>query len=166
MFRAFAVSLMAVALAAPCFAQLPKLTPKQKSKAIDQEQRQLDRLSKMSPEDRKRALNRFPPQRRAVLEQRLERYERLTPEQRQRLNQQVDQFQQMPEERRVAVRQLYEKFERFDARRKPLLRMELQRLRKMEAAQRDFRMGNRRFQLLFTEAERDWLHAMVDALEN
>jgi len=157
---------MLVALAASGGAQglPPARIFKQNPKVVIQEQRQLERLSKMNPEQRKKALNNFPPQRRALLEQRLERYERMTPEERRRINQQVEQFQQMPEDRRAKVRQLYEKFETFAQDRKPFLRQELQRLRTMEPARREFRMGNPRFRAMFSESEREWLGAMVEAL--
>src|SRR5665213_201625 len=52
--------------------------------------KELERFSKMSPQDREKALSKLPPQRRAAFEQRLARYESLTPEQQQRVNHRVE----------------------------------------------------------------------------
>jgi uncharacterized protein DUF3106 len=65
----------------------------------------LDRFSKMSPEDREKALSKLPPQRRAVFEQRLARYEQMTPEQREHVQQRVEQMESLPKERQNAIRQ-------------------------------------------------------------
>jgi hypothetical protein len=78
----------------------------------------LERFLKMTPEEREKALSRLPPERRAVIEQRLQRYENLTPEQKERMNQRLDSFQSLRPARRIAVRQ------------------ELQRLRQMSFAER------------------------------
>jgi hypothetical protein len=80
--------------------------------------KQLERFLKMSPDERKKALSQLPPERRAAIERRLERYESLTPEQQERVNRRLDTFQSLPIGRRVAVRQ------------------ELQRLRQMSFRER------------------------------
>jgi len=65
----------------------------------------LDRFSKMSPQDREKALSKLPPQRRAVFEQRLARYEQMTPEQRQEVRQRVEEMESLPKDRQNAVKQ-------------------------------------------------------------
>lgn len=65
----------------------------------------LERFSKMSPQDREKALSKLPPQRRAVFEQRLARYEQMTPEQRERVKQRVEEMESLPKDRQNAVRQ-------------------------------------------------------------
>ncbi len=65
----------------------------------------LDRFSKMSPQDREKALSKLPPQRRAAFEQRLEHYQKLTPEQQARVRQRVEEMESLPKDRQNAVRQ-------------------------------------------------------------
>ena len=50
----------------------------------------LDRLERMSPEERQRALEKLPPERRQRIEERLRRYESLTPEERERIRRQFE----------------------------------------------------------------------------
>jgi uncharacterized protein DUF3106 len=66
--------------------------------------RQLERLSQMSPEDRETQLSRLPPQRRQLIERRLNRYMQLSPEQRQRLRERYEAFEKLPVDRQDALR--------------------------------------------------------------
>jgi len=66
---------------------------------------ELDRFSKMSPQEREKALSKLPPQRRAVFEQRLERYEKLPPEEKARERQLVEEMESLPKDRQNAVKQ-------------------------------------------------------------
>ena len=79
---------------------------------------QFQRFQQMSPEDRERALSKLPPERRARIEQQLERYEKLTPAQKEFVNRRLAMLQSLPPRRQAAVRQ------------------ELQRLRELPPAQR------------------------------
>ena len=65
----------------------------------------IDRLMKMSPEERDRALSNLPPERRQQIEQRLNQLDRLTPEQRDILDQRYQALQALPPARRQAIRQ-------------------------------------------------------------
>ncbi len=51
--------------------------------------KELDQFSRMSPEEREKALSKLPPQRRAAVEQRFNRYQKMTPEQQQRFKQEL-----------------------------------------------------------------------------
>jgi len=66
---------------------------------------ELDRFSKMSPQEREKALSKLPPQRRAAFEQRLEQYEKLPPEERARQRQIVEEMESLPKDRQNAVKQ-------------------------------------------------------------
>lgn len=59
----------------------------------------------MSPEDREKALAKLPPQRRAAMEQRLDRYQKLSPEQQEKFKQRLDAMQSLPKDRQTAVRE-------------------------------------------------------------
>ena len=79
---------------------------------------QFQRFQQMSPEERERALSKLPPERRARIEQQLQRYESLTPAQKEFVNRRLALLQSLPPQRQAAVRQ------------------ELQRLRELPPAQR------------------------------
>jgi hypothetical protein len=66
---------------------------------------QLQRFQQMSPQERERALSKLPPERRARIEQQLERYEKLTPAQKEFVNQRLAMLQSLPPRRQAAVRQ-------------------------------------------------------------
>jgi hypothetical protein len=64
----------------------------------------VQRLLNMTPAERERALARLPPDRRAQIEQRLNRLAQLPPEQRAELQQRYQAFQSLPRDRQDAVR--------------------------------------------------------------
>lgn len=96
---------------------------------------ELDRFSKMSPQDREKALAKLPPQRRAVFEQRLARYEQMTPEQRDRVKQRVEEMEGLPKDRQNAIRQ------------------EIQRLQALPFGQRKKALNSEEFQQRFSPDE-------------
>lgn len=66
---------------------------------------ELDRFTKMPPQQREKELSKLPPQRRAAFEQRLAHYESLTPEQQEKFKLNVEMMQSLPKDRQNAVRQ-------------------------------------------------------------
>jgi hypothetical protein len=66
---------------------------------------ELDRFTKMSPQEREKELSKLPPQRRAAFEQRLAHYMSLTPEQQQKTRQAIELMESLPKDRQNAVRQ-------------------------------------------------------------
>src|SRR6266436_2710985 len=64
--------------------------------------RDLERFSRMSPEERREQLAKLPPERRQQLEQRLERYQHLPPEQRDQLERRFEVFRSLPPPRQLA----------------------------------------------------------------
>ncbi len=65
---------------------------------------ELDRFTKMSPQQREKELSKLPPQRRANFEQRLAHYESLTPEQQEKFKLNVEMMQSLPKDRQNAVK--------------------------------------------------------------
>src|SRR5436190_18557983 len=59
----------------------------------------IERLNRMTPEQRQRALDRLPPERREKVERRLENFNALPPEEKDRLRQQYQAFQKLPPEK-------------------------------------------------------------------
>jgi len=95
----------------------------------------LQRLSQMTPEQRQKALARLPPERRARIEEQLNRLEKLPPDQRARLLQRYDEFQGLPRDRQAAVRS------------------ELQALRKLPTPRLRERLNSPEFQQNFSPEE-------------
>lgn len=95
----------------------------------------LRRLANMTPQQRQRVLSRLPPERRARIEQQLNRLEQLPPDQKARLLQRYDEFQGLPRDRQAAVR------------------TELQALRKLPTPQLRQRLNSPQFQQNFSPEE-------------
>lgn len=96
----------------------------------------LERFEKMSPRDQQRALAQLPPERRARVEQQLNRLNRLSPAQREQLRKRYAEFQQLPPGRQMAVRR------------------ELGQLRAMPPAERNSRLKSEEFKKQFDKQER------------
>jgi hypothetical protein len=85
------------------FPQAPK-QPQRPNTPAQIPDAQVNRLMKMSPEEREKVLGNLPPARRQALEQRLARLDQLPPEQKAELDRRFQEFQKLPPVRRQAVR--------------------------------------------------------------
>ncbi|MBV9506813.1 MAG: DUF3106 domain-containing protein [Acidobacteriia bacterium] len=121
------------------------------------------RLLQMTPEQRERALEKFPPERQAQIRQRLEKLDSLPPQQRQRLAQNYITFSNLPPAKQALVRRQIRAFNQLPDDRKQVVGVELQRLRKLPASERENRMGSGEFKNRFTPAEQQM---MADISEN
>ena len=74
----------------------------------------VERLMSMNPEERKKALQKLPLERRKKLESRLREYDRLTPAQKAKL--------QLSVEQQAHLRKLYQRFNNFPLERQDALR--------------------------------------------
>lgn len=99
--------------------------------------REVERFEQMSPEERRRELDKLPPGRRRLVEERLRRLHSLPPEQRDQL------------------RDRFRRFERLTPERQAALREELRRLRSLPPAQRRRRLQELRGR--FSPEEREIL---------
>ncbi len=127
--------------------------------------RHLDRLQRMPPEQRRRALNALPPERRQLFERRLEEYARMNPEQRERLARELDNFRQLPPERQRALRDTRRKLAGMPVQRRRQIARELRNLRGMDDEQRRARMDSSEFKERFTEEERQMIGDLSSVLE-
>lgn len=127
--------------------------------------RALERLSRMSPEQRRRLLERLPPERRQRVEKQLEWYNSLTPDERDRLRQQLERFSDLPAERQDAARKLFRRFLTLSRERQQLLEEEFQRLGALEPAERLARLNSEECRSRYTQFERRLLQDYVDLLE-
>jgi len=125
---------------------------------------QLDRLSKMNPEQRERQLSKLPPERRAKIEQNLKSYNAMPEADRQHLKQQFENFKQMPPEQQEAVRKSFRQFTALPEDRRMVIRQELGALRSMTADQREQRMESGEFRSRFTPHERNLLDNLTKVM--
>lgn len=120
--------------------------------------RPLERLQGMTPEQRRRALERVPPQRRREIERKLNDFERLSPEDRARF----DRFREMPAARQESVRRAFSSLNELKPERQQAVRRELRRLRSLPDGDRQSRLESAEFQNRFDEREREIIGQLSD----
>ena len=122
----------------------------------------VERFSHLTPAERQEALSKLPPERREMMERRLERWNKTPMEQRRRLAGSYAQFAGMPPEKQQEVRQLFRRFsETFPPERRMEAQAAIRRLRKADAGERKAMLNNRRFVDSFSEEERKLLEQMA-----
>jgi hypothetical protein len=135
----------------------PPAPPKGAAKVNNPGASVAQRLMRMTPEQRERALEKLPPQQQAQIRQRLERLDNLPPQQRERVIQQYQEFQSLsPEKQNLVTRQI-QAINHLPDDRGPVVRAELQRLRRMPENEREARMASEEFKGKFTPAEQQML---------
>ncbi len=114
----------------------------------------VEKLNRMSPEDRQRTLDKLPPERRAQLERALERFQKLSPDQRNRLSQQFRGFQQLPPEQRESIRQAFKQLSVLPPERRKAVRREVGELRGLTVEERQERLDSDETKQNFSNEER------------
>ncbi len=140
--------------------QLPKVPGAvRKTKEAKQARRvaEFDRLARMTPEQRQKALDKLPPERREKIEQGLRQYQNMNPENRERLRN----FQNLPPEQRDTIRQNYRRMQDLPQDRRIMVRRELQQLRNLTPEERDKRMQSDAFRKRFDANEQSLIHDTV-----
>jgi Protein of unknown function (DUF3106) len=115
------------------------------------------RLLQMTPEQRERALEKFPPQRQMEIRQRLERLDNLPPQQQQRLIRQYQMLASLSPETQRLVRQQIQAFNQLPGDRKQIVAPEMQKLRRMPEDKREARIASENFKSKFSPAEQQML---------
>jgi hypothetical protein len=130
-----------------------------------QQARALEKLRRMAPEERERALQDMPPARRRMMEQRLERWNRMAPARKQRLQGSLENFRQMKPEDQEHLRGLVRKFnETMPAGKRVEGRRALTHLRKLDPEGRKKFLGSRRMKERFSDGERELLDEMAQSM--
>jgi hypothetical protein len=114
---------------------------------------QVDKLAKMSPAEREKALSSLPPERRVRIETRLEKLKNMTPEQKA----QLEKFHSLPPEQQQKVRQLSQRIQALPADRKMAVQKELKSLKSMPDDEREKRVNSPDFQKKFSPDEQEIL---------
>jgi hypothetical protein len=124
----------------------------------------IERLNRMTPEEREQALKRLPPERRERVERRLENFNALPPNVKERLREQYLEFQKLPPERQNAIRRSFRRLNELDDDRKPVVRREVIRLRRLTPEERTSAMDSEQFRSRFNESERQLLFDLASSM--
>lgn len=113
----------------------------------------VEKLSRMSPAQRKRALERMAPERREKLERGLENLNKMPPPQRQKLDKALEAFQSLPPDKKRAARAVFQDINRLPDDRRPAVRGAILNLQHLSPEEREKRYASRPFQSRFSEEE-------------
>ena len=123
----------------------------------------IERLNSMTPEQRKRALDRLPPERRERVQRRLDNYNALSPGAKERLRDQYREFQKLPVEQQDAIRRSFRRLTELPQDRRPMVRREVVRLRQLTPEERASKMDNDDFRSRFSESERQIIQDLANS---
>lgn len=122
----------------------------------------LDRLSRMSKEERASLLSKLPPRRRETVEANLKRFQEMPPERRAALAERLRQFEQMTPQRQAHLRELIRSLAQFPRERRQMLQGEFNRMKRMSEEDRLDYTASSTFKQKFNEEERDLLADLVE----
>lgn len=124
----------------------------------------IERLLRMSPEERGKLLERLPPWRRKRLEERLERYNRLSPQERQHMAERYETFRKMSPREQAELRDVYRRLSELPPPRRLELRWQARRLSMMRPERRQARMSSAWFARRYAAAERELIADILRVL--
>lgn len=141
----------------PAAQKAPKAAAKGKIKPNGEGPAPLERWNRMTPEERRQALAKLPPERRRELQQKLQQYRNLPPEQREQLGERYKAFSQLPPEQQNRARDLFRQFNSLPEDRRPAVKQEYEQLRSMPESERNERMNSEAFRSRYTPSEQQML---------
>ncbi len=114
----------------------------------------LDKLYRLSPGERQRALAKLPPQRKQNIEKRLQDFDKMPAAQQDRVRERLEKLNALPQERRVEVRRSIQEFSKFPQERKMALNREVRKLAAMDAVDREQYLASSGFRDKHSEGDR------------
>ena len=123
----------------------------------------VQQLMRMTPEERERALEKLPPQRQALIRERLEKFDSLPKAEQERRLRLGEIFANLPPERQDLVRHQIQAFNQLPDDRRRLVGAAFQRLRRLPEGQRRGLLASERFRNRFSPAEQQMI---ADLSEN
>lgn len=124
----------------------------------------IERLNRMSPTERRRVLDRMPPARRQLLENRINNFNKITPEARQKLRKDYESFQQLPPEKQDEARRTMRLIAELPVERRRAVRGAVNHLRQQPLELRQRRMASRGFENRFSTEEQKLVRDAVALL--
>jgi len=134
----------------------PRRGPGLGRRPATQPKQAFDRLNRMNPEQRRKAIEKLPPDRQKQMEQR--------PEERDKLANRYESFQQLPEAQQEAMRRLYRRSNTLPPERRDVLRGEVRELYRLPASDRMARMNSDEYRNKFSRQEQTMLRDFADSL--
>jgi Protein of unknown function (DUF3106) len=124
----------------------------------------IERLRAMTPEQRERAIEKFPPDRQAQIRKGLENFDKLNEAQKQRQLQELDEFYKLPPDKQQLVRQQRQAFNELPDDRKIAVRAAYANLSNMTSEDRAARLARPQFQQRFSPEELQILSVLSENL--
>ena len=124
----------------------------------------IDEFMRMSPEERQKALDRLPPQKRRRIQERLQKFNQLPQQQQQVLRNMYGRLNQLSPERQQVVRKSLNQFSQQPQDRRQAMRQELRSIAPLGAGDRESRMSSAEFREKFSEKERGIMRDMSELL--
>jgi hypothetical protein len=181
--RGFRVWILAGALVIPAFAQphpkpaapgAPKVVPARPQKAPpptgggQAENRQPDqvfeKLLRLGPEDRARALSQLPPAQRERIEERLQTFEKLPPAAQTFRREELDLLHRLPQQRQNQVRKSVKDLELLPEDRRAAVNFEMRRMALMPDDERRAHMNSEEFRNRYSPAEQQMMSNLTAIL--
>jgi hypothetical protein len=113
----------------------------------------IDRLLRMTPEQRERAIEKFPPAQQANFRKRFEAFDKQTEEQKQRQLEQKDEFWSLPPDKQKLVRDQINAFKALPEARRAEVKKAYQALSRATPEEREARLAKPQFRSRFSPAE-------------
>jgi Protein of unknown function (DUF3106) len=124
----------------------------------------IELLRAMTPEQRERALEKFPPDRQAQIRKGLDNFDKQNEAQKQRQLQELDEFYRLAPDKQQLVRQQRQAFNRLADDRKIAVRAAYANLSKMGPEERAERLARPQFQARFSPEELQILSVLSEYL--
>jgi len=139
----------------------PKPRPEKPAKAA---KTPIDEFQTMSPEERRKALDRMPPAKRQKLEERLQKFNELPAEQQKTLKTMYNRLHELPPGRQDAVRKSMNQFSEQPVERRHAIRQELRGIGELPEQDRAARLASPEFRSKFSPKEQDIIRDMSELL--
>ena len=124
----------------------------------------VEKLSRMTPAQRQRALSKLPPERRDKIEKELDDYNHLSQRERQQLFDRYRNFQELPPQKQEAMRRAFRRLGAVPEDRRVILREEVQRMAGLPDADRRARFNSDEFRNKYSPQEQQLLREFNGAL--
>jgi hypothetical protein len=141
----------AMLLGTPAFAQA-----RQQKQATQQRGEELfDKLERMTPEEREKALSQLPPAQRANIEKRIRNFQKLPPAQQERRLEQLERLNSLPPKEQAQVRRSMNQRNNLPDDRKMAINRELRNMNGMTDDERQAYMSTEQFRSRYSPSEQE-----------
>ena len=123
-----------------------------------------ERWRQLSPEERQRAIEKLPPERRRRLQEQFDRLDHMPEQQRRWLEQRYERFRNLPPERQQRIREVYQRMRDLPEDRQWMVHREFRHLMNLTESERQERIESEEFRDRFTNDERRMLTDLVRLL--